>query len=906
MINLNILPMKKFQLSCLFFFALIIQFSCNRESSIQFQSYWDQQPDRYWIGPEFWANSLQDWRIKNGRLECINSEHRMRTVHMLSRFLTEKPGNLNMEMYTGLVDEKSVLDAGHWCGFLIAAGDLEMDYRGRALVHRNHGKAAGYIAAVNGEGKIIFIDNETGDIINNEQESGSPVLFSGGRNVKLNLELVRAGEKYELIMSAMNQGNEISAKISISDVDRLTGNIAIVANGGGNTKEDSFWFSNWIINGSKLKLIQEQRFGPVLGVLYTISEGSLKMSVQMPPISPADAQEVILEVVDMETGEWKRVSSSQIIIPGYVAVFRLDAWNDSEAHDYRIVYPLYNENGVIKEYFYYGLIARDPIDKEEIVVAAFTGNSNSAGMGNGLVDFKNSLWFPHNDIANHVTKHNPDLLFYSGDNVYEGRPTPPDFSSEINTELDYLYKWYLFFWAHGVLTKSVPAVTIPDDHDVYHGNIWGAGGVQSQRRPENGIYPDHYKGFEGHWQQDQGGYKLSPRLVNMIQLTQTANLPDPYDPAPVGQDISVYFCDINYGRISFAVLEDRKFKSAPSRILTGKKVINGFSQIKGIDGRSLDHPDAILLGERQLAFIDDWAGDWKNTDMKVALSQSIFANLSTYPDTFITDAGTPRLEPLALGVIPKDYSKAKDMDSNGWPQTGRKKALRGLRKGYAFMIGGDQHLGSTIHHGIDDWEDAGYSLCVPSIANLWPRRWFPPSPGLNHQEGLPLYTGRYFDGFGNRVTVQAVSNPYISGEEPARLHDRAPGYGIVKLNKKTQLIKIECWPRYSDPESSEAEQYPGWPVTISMEDNYGRKAVAWLPVMRVTGLERPPVIHVKEEKTGEVVYTLRIRESVYQPKVFSYGTFTLTIGEPGTDNLKTISGIRSGSKEQLEEILINF
>ena len=861
---------------------------------MQYQSYWEQQPDRYWIGPEFWANSLQDWQIKNGRLECINSDDRMRSLHMLNRFLTEKPGNLSMEVSTGLVDEKSVLDAGHWCGFLIAAGDLDMDYRGRALIHRNHGKAAGYIAAVNGEGKIIFIDNENGNILNNEEENGFPVLFSEGRKVRLNLELVPAGDKYEIIMSAASQGGqgaETSAKISISDVERLTGNIAIVANGGGNTRENSFWFNNWNIKGSKLKVIPDQKFGPVLGVLYTISKGTLKMSVQMPPLSPADAQEVILEIMDKETGEWKSVSSSQIIIPGYIAVFRLDNWNDSKAHDYRIVYPLYNDKGVIRDHYYYGLIARDPVDKEEIVLAAFTGNSNSAGMGQGLVNFRNSLWFPHKDITSHVAMHNPDLLFYSGDNVYEGRPTPPDFSSEINTELDYLYKWYLFLWAHGVLTKNIPAVAIPDDHDVYHGNIWGAGGVSAPGQPENGVYPDHYKGFEGHWQQDQGGYKLSPRLVNMIQLTQTANLPDPYDPAPVGQDIGVYYCDMNYGRISFAVLEDRKFKSAPSVILNDKKVINGFSLIKGIDGRRLDHPDATLLGERQLTFIDAWTADWKNTDMKVALSQTIFANLSTYPDTFITDAGTPRLEPVARGVIPGDYSKAKDMDSNGWPQTGRKKALRALRKGFAFMIGGDQHLGSTVHHGIDDWEDAGYSLCVPSIANLWPRRWFPPSPGLDHKEGSPLYTGRYFDGFGNRITVHAVSNPYISGIEPTRLHDRAPGYGIVKLNKKTQLIDIECWPRYSDPESFEAEQYPGWPLTISMEDNYGRKAVAWLPVFRVSGLDRAPVIQVRDEKNGEIIYSLRVREAGYQPKVFSYGRFTVTIGEPGTEKMKTITGI---------------
>jgi hypothetical protein len=292
--------------------------------------------------------------------------------------------------------------------------------------------------------------------------------------------------------------------------------------------------------------------------------------------------------------------------------------------------------------------------------------------------------------------------------------------------------------------------------------------------------------------------------------------------------------------------------------------------------------------------------------MKVAVSQTIFANVSTYPDTFLTDAGTPQLQPLPAGVIPKDYKKAKDMDSNGWPQSGRNRALEVLRKGYALMIGGDQHLGSVVHHGTNEWEDAGYSFCVPSIANLWPRRWFPPEPGQNHQEGMPLYTGRYYDGFGNRITVLAVSNPYLSGKEPALLYDRAPGYGIIRLNKKNQQITMECWPRYADPESPDAEQYPGWPVTINMEDNYGREARGWLPVIKTSGLNHPPVIQVIEEETNEIVYTIRAREPVYQPKVFKTVMYTVIIGEPGTDKIKTIKGIQARWSKEQQEIELDF
>jgi hypothetical protein len=171
---------------------------------------------------------------------------------------------------------------------------------------------------------------------------------------------------------------------------------------------------------------------------------------------------------------------------------------------------------------------------------------------------------------------------------------------------------------------------------------------------------------------------------------------------------------------------------------------------------------------------------------------------------------------------------------------------------------------------------------------------------------MPLYTGRYFDGFGNRITVHAVSNPYISGKEPAVLHDRAPGYGIIKLNKKNRLITLECWPRYADPLSLDGEQYPGWPLSFDMEDNYAREVNGWLPPLMVTGLTRPPVIQVVNEITGEIIYTLRIRDYSYQPGVFDEGSYTVHIGEPGTDRMKSLRGLLSADTKTQDRIRVSF
>jgi len=112
----------------------------------------------------------------------------------------------------------------------------------------------------------------------------------------------------------------------------------------------------------------------------------------------------------------------------------------------------------------------------------------------------------------------------------------------------------------------------------------------------------------------------------------------------------------------------------------------------------------------------------------------------------------------------------------------------------------------------------------------------------------------------------------------------------VRFNKPDRTITFECWPRNVDVTSPDAKQYEGWPKTIRQQDNYGRKAVAYLPTIEVTGMQ-DPVVQVVRESDGEVVYTLRIQGQQFRPKVFAKGKYTLHVGEPGTDRGKTISGI---------------
>lgn len=230
--------------------------------------------------------------------------------------------------------------------------------------------------------------------------------------------------------------------------------------------------------------------------------------------------------------------------------------------------------------------------------------------------------------------------------------------------------------------------------------------------------------------------------------------------------------------------------------------------------------------------------------------------------------------------------------------------MREIRRGFALHIAGDQHLGSLIRYGVDDWDDAGFAFCVPSIANAWPRRWYPPTRGRDHKEDMPRYAGQYRDGFGNYMNVYAVSNPVIAGYEPAALYDNAPGYGIVRFGRKTRDILVECWPRWVDPSKPDARQYPGWPITVNQLDNYGRQATAYLPTIEVEGMSNP-VIRVIDQSGGEVVYALRIRGESFRPPVFHPGSYTVEVGEPGTDRMKTLENL-SPTHEPQPAIMVRF
>lgn len=856
--------------------VVVLPVACEPAADTGFASYWSSQPDRLWTGPDFWANRLQDWRLRDGRVEAIGRGP-FRTLHLLTRRVGPGDGGFETSVMLGPLPADAGRTTPGRAGVLLGVG-ADMDYRAAALVHHSPGPGGGWLAGID-EGGRAFIrgfGDDTTMSIRGETEmayDSARLTITGGLVDESYMLSVRAD-----LFGARTSAHTVATNMAAS---ALTGGIALFSDAPGEHR--GAWFRDLRIAGERVERHDDRAMGPVAGAQHTLSRGTLKLTAQLMPVGAGDAGSAALQI--RRRSEWQTVARAPIIVPGHTATFRINDWADTVDTPYRVAYELGGPTGEPDIRYFGGTIRRDPIDEPEIVVAAFTGNHNVSrpvpgeysGVGGGWFPWSRAVWFPHADIVNNVRAHDPDFLFFSGDQVYEGAsPTPPDLS---NPTEDYLYKWYLWHWAFAPLTADIPAVAIPDDHDVYHGNIWGAGGIATPA------------GLSGAAAQDQGGYKLPPVWVNMVQRTQTSHLPDPFDPEPVAQGISVYYTDILYGGVSFAVIEDRKFKSAPAPLIPAGDIWNGWPRAPGFDPKTqADVPGAVLLGERQLFFLEEWARDWSGGAwMKVVLSQTPFAGIATLPDSALTGSIIPSLPILEPGEYPEGERFTSDMDSNGWPQSGRNRAIRAMRKGFAVHLAGDQHLGSTVQYGVDEWGDAGFVISVPSVANFWPRRWFPPRPGNNRDPEKPRYTGEFEDGFGNRMTVHAVSNPVRSGKDPSMLHDLAPGYGIARFYRDTRRVSLAAWPRWADPTAGEGP-YPGWPVEFDQRDGYSRTPAGYLPVISVGGMEGA-VVQVIDETTGEHVYTIRLAGSTFRLPVFSFGPHTVGVGEPGTERWQTLTGL---------------
>jgi alkaline phosphatase D len=730
----------------------------------EFRSRWDACPDRLWLGPEYWANPLQDWQIANGRLECTNAAPD-RNVHVLTRQLGERDGTLDMIVRIGRLAGAS--GAAESAGFRVGAQGPLAEYRNNLIFGR------GLDAGISADGSI-FVGDVRGPKVPRE-------------DTELRLNAQPNGDSYTVKLTARSLAGSELATVAKENVPsrQLAGNIALVCNFAGaqtggavQTAPEGlgrFWFADWRISGSKVDAHPDRAFGPILFSQYTLSAGVMKLTAQMPPLGRQDSQSVRLQI--RKGANWSTIATSRIDAHARTATFRIPRWNDRNDVPYRLAYALAFRNGRTENHFWEGTVRRDPVDKPVISVADVSCNTHQA--------------FPNAELVASMAALDPDLLAFTGDQFYESSGgygiirTPVD-----KAIVDYLRKWYLHGWTWRELMRDRPTVSLPDDHDVYQGNLWGESGEGRKTT------------------QAAGGYDMAADWVNAVYRTQTAHHPDPHDPGPSKRGAIQYYGPMTYGRVSFAILADRQYKSGPEGKVPPTGTPRGDHVMDpAFDPKTVDVAGVELLGAKQEQFLREWAADWRGADMKAVISQTVFTALPT-------THGNERM------ILRADY------DTNAWPQTPRDRAVREIRKARAFHIAGDQHIPAVVQYGIDSHRDGPVAFAGPAVNVGYPR-WFEPASAKWLQPKGDSLTGDFTDAFGHPLTVLAVKNGAVKprqGDVRQLLDDKASGLGLVRFDKKNRRVVVECWPYLADV-TKPGTQMPGWPVTIDIAEVYGDKRV---------------------------------------------------------------------------------
>jgi alkaline phosphatase D len=592
-------------------------------------------------------------------------------------------------------------------GFLVGVGEAGTDYRRAALVGAASGEAGGMLCVYGSDGRVRF--REHTDELRQFDYAEIPSTASGPAPVRTKTEQVEfslegvpeADGTLTLTLKAMDAKTgsvRSQAVLSGRPPESVAGGFALVSSG----PQGTYWFRNLRSSDVGVESHPDRGLGPIVGTLFSVANGTLKMTAQVMPMLLQTGDSVSLQLSDGAGGWVTRTSAP--VGPGFAAALRAEAWDSATAQPYRVVH---SRGGT-----YEGTIPAEPGDAGMIVASLSCTKAAHRPIDQasrytpviaeertlGLYTSRN-LYFPYELLTRGIQAQAPDLLLAMGDQYYETSPTREDTSRA--PELDFLYKYLLWLWSFREITRNTPCLVLVDDHDVFQGTLFGEGG---KALPAGGMFT-------------KGGYINTPEWINIVQRVQCGHNPDPGDPASVAQGISVYFTRFAYGGVRFALVEDRKFK-------TGTDGVDEF-------GTPIAAADLQLLGPRQEAMLDELAAEGFGPPT-VVVSQTMFCSLQTDPRG----------------------RKKGAKDTAGWPALARTRAVQLMAASGAVLLSGDTHLPSLVRH-----VGGPVQFCGPAGGATFVR-WFEPVAALPNPGPTP-YTGDFTDSFGNAVQVLAVANMHV-------------------------------------------------------------------------------------------------------------------------------------------------
>ncbi|MCH2147445.1 MAG: hypothetical protein MK073_06480, partial [Phycisphaerales bacterium] len=220
-------------------------------------------------------------------------------------------GYFELTFRTGSIERNPKANVNSWSGVLIGAGSKNINRKLTALTHHVPAEDGGYIAGVDHNGMVFLRDFSTSigatplwsintkigpddlKLIEPYFTEGDGFGQRGMRPVTLSVRYKSMDDNHldsdRLIISAtdVQDGSLVSsAAYMFYDDASFDGGFALASHHGPENSNTGHWFDDVSIKGDGVSYHEWDLYGPVLSTLYSVSEDTLKMAVQLPPLHP--------------------------------------------------------------------------------------------------------------------------------------------------------------------------------------------------------------------------------------------------------------------------------------------------------------------------------------------------------------------------------------------------------------------------------------------------------------------------------------------------------------------------------------------------------------------------------------------------------------------------------------------
>ena len=801
----------------------------------QYTSDFDRQPDRVWLGPDLWANPMEDWQVHDGRLECATSAPD-RNVQLLTQQLDGRKRAFTASVRLGVIEGNRGA-----AGLTVGIHDEINDYRGNLFF--GHGIRAWITTA----DELVL----AGTIVKLASRSDL-------NDVTLRLDGKPEGGQYALRLVATDtaSGKPLGKATARVPSDWVIGNIALAHNppvkiGNPNAR---FWFNDWSVSGDKIDDHPDQRFGPILFAMHTLNDTRtadghvMKITAQMPPLGEADSQEVRLEAdygegfKTLGTREDRARLAHRHVPRGTLAGRPRRALPPSlRAEKYRRPgerLPV-DRHGAPRP-------GRPPAGRARLHGPLLPGLSLHAGRSQrGAAEARPAVLLRRPDLrAQRRVRHR----------ARAGRPGDPLLPAQVVPVRLGVARACSATRRPSACPTTTTCSTATS----------GAKAGPSRRATDTSS---------------SGGYVEPVRMVNVVHRTNSARTsPTRSTPTPVLRGMTVYYGEMVYGRVSFAMLADRQFKSGPENVEDRQppRRLGRRARLRREEDRQA-RPEAAGRPPAQVPrSLGGRLARRRHEGRPLAdrLCQRRHAprqRTTTTSRPTSTPAAGPSRPATGPSASCARATRCTTTATSTWPRSSSTASMRP--------------------------RDSNWSFCTPAVCSVYQRWWEPDRMGRPHTDRPalePAQHGRVSRRIGQLDLRLRRGQPPVDRPGQRRTATsgptlRAGGFANVIVDTAKRTYTCQCYHFLADLRHPKpGDQFAGWPLTIQQKDNYGRHMAGHLPEVSVDGV-RNAVLQVYNQKTGELVYALRLTTNHVKPWVFEPGTYTVKLGDPDTGKWKTFT-----------------